>query len=349
LLGGDIRILHQTNRRVTITGIDNHQIGDLPIGTGAGYGLTHEVPVIFIMNQYACLGHGKTIHASGPLESFKLIVDDKSKLVGGKQRISTPDGFFIPLDILNGLPYFKVQHPTDEEMENLPHVVLTSDIDWDPTILNNIADKDTLEWYPDNDESLDYGNHNFNKFGQCSKRVLNQCQSLYNYVPESRDLEDVIENVINCRYNNTSTTTSDIDYEALRPRFGLIPIDIIKWKFKVTTQYACTLTLCNDMRKQYKSRFPTFNVTRRNETVAAGTIYLDYAAVNDGSKCAQIFVGCYSLLTDVYGMKTDKEFIYTLEDNVRRHGAMSKLISSNALAEIGTKVKDILQALFIDD
>jgi hypothetical protein len=103
------------------------------------------------------------------LESFKLIVDDKSKLVGGKQRISTPDGYFIPLDILNGLPYFKLQHLTDEEMEMLPHVVLTSDNDWDPTILDNITDKDTSKWYPDNDESPEYGNHNFNKFGQYSK------------------------------------------------------------------------------------------------------------------------------------------------------------------------------------
>jgi hypothetical protein len=48
-------------------------------------------------------------------------------------------------------------------------------------------------------------------------------------------------------------------------------------------------------------------------------------------------------------MKTDKEFINTLEDNIRRRGAMSKLISDNALAEIGTKVKDIHRAIFIDD
>jgi hypothetical protein len=77
LLGGDIKILHQTNQRVKITGINNHQIGDLPIGTGAGYELnTHKGPVLFIMHQYACLGDGKPIHASGQLESFKLIVND---------------------------------------------------------------------------------------------------------------------------------------------------------------------------------------------------------------------------------------------------------------------------------
>jgi hypothetical protein len=40
--------------------------------------------------------------------------------------------------------------------------------------------------------------------------------------------------------------------------------------------------------------------------------------------------------------------IHPLEDNMHQHGAMSKLISDRALAEIGTKLKDILRALFID-
>jgi hypothetical protein len=88
---------------------------------------------------------------------------------------------------------------------------------------------------------------------------------------------------------------------------------------------------------------------RRNKPVATDTIFPDYAVVDDGSKCAQLFVGRESLVTDVYGMKTDKEFINTLEDYIRKRGAMNKLISDNALAEIGNKVKDILPALFIDN
>jgi oligoendopeptidase F len=157
------------------------------------------------------------------------------------------------LDILHGLPYFKLRYPTDEEMENLPHVISTSDIEWDPRILGYITNKDTSKWYPDNDESQEYGNHNFNEFKQYCKCVLNQCESLYNYVSDSRDLEDVIENVINYKYNNASTTTNDIDYEPLSPPFGFVLIEIFKKTFKVTTQYAHTLTLYNDMRKHYMS------------------------------------------------------------------------------------------------
>jgi hypothetical protein len=64
LFGSDVCIINHTNRKVTITGIDNHQVGDLPICTGAGLGYTHKGPVIFIMHQYAFLGQGKTIHSS---------------------------------------------------------------------------------------------------------------------------------------------------------------------------------------------------------------------------------------------------------------------------------------------
>jgi hypothetical protein len=46
-------------------------------------------------------------------------------------------------------------------------------------------------------------------------------------------------------------------------------------------------------------------------------------------------------------MKTDKQFVNTLEDNIREGGAMSKLISDRAQVEISNKVTDILRALFI--
>jgi hypothetical protein len=107
LFGSDVRILNHTMRKVTITCINNHQVGDLPICTGAGYSLTQHGPVIFIMHQYAYLGQGKIIHSSCQLESFKIIVDDRSRQVGGKQRMVTPDGYFIPLTIIHGPPIKK--------------------------------------------------------------------------------------------------------------------------------------------------------------------------------------------------------------------------------------------------
>ena len=54
---------------------------------------------------------------------------------------------------------------------------------------------------------------------------------------------------------------------------------------------------------------------------------------------AQIIVGKRTLVTDVYPLKSQKQFVNTLEDNIRFRGAMTKLISDYAKVEISNKVK----------
>ena len=83
------------------------------------------------------------------------------------------------------------------------------------------------------------------------------------------------------------------------------------------------------------------------ELVATDTVFSDTPAVDCGVTCAQLFVGCNLLVGDVYGLKTDKAFVNTLEDNIRKQGAMDKLISDCAKAEMSERVKQILRALCI--
>jgi hypothetical protein len=67
-------------------------------------------------------------------------------------------------------------------------------------------------------------------------------------------------------------------------------------------------------------------------------------------KMCQIFVGRKSLVIDVFGMHNNAEFVVnTLEDVIRKRGAMDKLISDSAKVEISKRVLDILQALCIND
>ena len=47
-------------------------------------------------------------------------------------------------------------------------------------------------------------------------------------------------------------------------------------------------------------------------------------------------------------MKNDKQFVNTLEDNIRKRRAMEKLISDSAQSEIFNRVKYTLRELFID-
>ena len=97
------------------------------------------------------------------------------------------------------------------------------------------------------------------------------------------------------------------------------------------------------MRKHFKSRFTAFNIPHRNEGVAMDTIFSDTPAIDSSVTMAPIFVGKDFLVSDVYPMQSSKQFVNTLEDNIRFRGAMSKLISDYAQVEISNKVEDILR------
>ena len=81
------------------------------------------------------------------------------------------------------------------------------------------------------------------------------------------------------------------------------------------------------MRKHFKSRFLGFNVPQRNEAVTTDTIFSDTPAFDSGVMMAQLFVGKDTLVSDVYPIQSSKQFVNTLEDNIRFREAMSKLIS----------------------
>ena len=72
---------------------------------------------------------------------------------------------------------------------------------------------------------------------------------------------------------------------------------------------------------------PVFNIPRCSEAVATDTIFSDTPAVDDSSAMAHIFCDRDTLVCDAYGIKSTKQFINTLSDNIRKQGAMDTLIS----------------------
>ena len=97
------------------------------------------------------------------------------------------------------------------------------------------------------------------------------------------------------------------------------------------------------MRKHLKSRNQALNIPRRHEPVASDNIFSDTPAVESGvNRLKWLLVGMPWLLM-LNPMKSGKQFIYTLEDNMRQ-GAMDKLLSDSAKTEISNKVMAILRA-----
>jgi hypothetical protein len=139
LLGDDVRILeHVPHAFVNITGVADSEVTNLKLATAAAKVETMaNEPVIVIMSQYANLGQGKTIHSKGQMEHFGMLIDNKSRNVGGQQCMITPEGYTIPLHVCDGLPCMDMTIPTDADMDRYPHVFLTADSPWDPTVLDN--------------------------------------------------------------------------------------------------------------------------------------------------------------------------------------------------------------------
>ena len=137
LAGSDVRILSKSSRKCTVTGIDKHQINGLDIVQCAALLSTNHGYANLIMNEHAYYGKGHTIHSAGQIEWHKNLVDDKSVKVGGKQCITTLDGYAFPLKCTRGLMYLSaIGKPTDEELVKYPSVHLTSIHEWDPSVLD---------------------------------------------------------------------------------------------------------------------------------------------------------------------------------------------------------------------
>ena len=141
---------------------------------------------------------------------------------------------------------------------------------------------------------------------------------------------------------------SKVDFEALQPKFGWLPVNVIKTMFDNTTQFYWTPASIQ-LKKRFWSPYPACNVQRWQEPLATDTVYSDTPAIDNGSKVAQIFVGTESCVIDVFGMKTESQFVNTLQDVIRMCGAPIKLIRDSAQVEISNKVKDILLYLYIED
>lgn len=388
IIGNDAKVFHVHMREVDVTGIDNHELNALKLVDASAKIMTQKGPAIGIFRQYAYHGLNRSIHSSGQFEAYKNMVNDRSMRVGGTQCVRTNDGYVIPLDIINGLPYLKMQPNSDTEWEELPHVILTCGNEWNPTVLDNtISDKD--DWY-DTIRELDDGliKTPFDQFGNYLHRHVPEPVVILPPIPNddigdghllqlhnSYDLHVAFHQTsqLNSRYivqdtehtakpddpanlpkrstpDDLEVTKKKIDYSIFRPYFLHVDTDKVRQTFQRTTQFATNVMSGHRIMQTIKSPFPAHNVWRRNEPVASDTIYAETPAIcTNGQKMAQIFIGRTSLVIDIYGMSTEKMFVNTLEDVIRKRGAMDKLITDSARIEISQRVADILRALCIDD
>ena len=347
LAGSDMRVIYKTHRKINISGIDNHDVTGLDVVTAATLLNTSLGKVIGIFNEYAYLGKGSSIHSSGQLEWVKTLVDEKSIKVGGTQLITTLDGYSVPLLIRDGLAYAtSLGRPTDQDMDIYPHVFFTSPDEWDPSVLDHDPlHLDGLDSSQVSDQT--FGDPMFDAYGDFNERIIANLNILLDAPPGDCGSYTSTSSVSTVNLHQSSP--QEPDWNALRPFFAWTSPSSIKDTFNVTTRHGTALHTQDYIKKHFKSRNPVFNIPRRSEAVATDTIFSDTPAVDDGSTMAQFFCGRDTLVCDAYGIKSTKQFINTLSDNIRKRGAMDTLISDGGKYEISKRVTDLLWSLFIQD
>ncbi len=324
LLGADVRLIEYVEHAtVDITGVGDAEVKGLKIAQAAAKVETvQDGPIIVIMSQYAELGYGKTIHSKGQMEHFGMIVDDTSRSAGGRQCIITTEGYTIPISIREGLPHIDMTIPSDADMDKYPHVFLTSDSPWDPTILDNEYD----ETYHDPEdpqiqERRDNRDPRIDDYGFLRTRsdyeVLFRAQDEFisTNTREPRQQSDDNEFYFDANsdlaipFGDSPGIVFPHENDVPDTRFRLA-VQILSMfpnrvrrlfpdaeKLKPYFGWASTekIKLMLDQttqhyrgvihypfRKHFKSRFPAANVTRLNEWYATDTFFSDTPAADDG-------------------------------------------------------------------
>jgi hypothetical protein len=149
-------------------------------------------------------------------------------------------------------------------------------------------------------------------------------------------------------------TSSQHDFNRLKPHCGFVPPKRIQKTIEHTTQY-CWLDARLPLQKHNKYCFPAANIPRRNEIMAKDTFFSDVSSHDDGilgnggSKMVQLYCGTTSLITATFSMQNESEIPSMLLDFIRKLGDPNGLFSDNAKVQIGKTIQTILFMYCIDD
>ena len=189
-----------------------------------------------------------------------------------------------------------------------------------------------MDWTPSQVPDQPLGDPMFDAYGDFNERIIANLNILLDAPPEDCGSYTSTSYVSTVKLHQGSP--QEPDWNALCPFFALTSPSSIKDTFNVTTRHGTAPHTQDYIKKHFKSRNPVFNIPRCSEAVATDTIFSDTPAVDDGSTMAQFFCGRDTLVCDAYGIKTTKQFINTLSDNIRKRGAMDTLISDGGKYEI---------------
>ena len=379
LAGEDMRLIEYDNdRTIDVQGIDNHEIPQLRLGKFGAVARSKQGEVLLIFCQYAHIQRGKSIHSALQLEDNGVKVDDRPARLGGKQQLKTLQGYVLPLDFKRGLAYLKLRRYRDDEYLCLPHVYMTRDTPWFPARYDSDAKDptrgggdETIDMWPGFDEVGELieasaterkryrhghlwsnGHHQSSSFIPQVPAILSQLQKLSpNLLNRSADINAHIHHPVgdDTRIQGYGEAREGgVDYDSKRKYLLNMPSEVVRHTYDATTRYYRQISSPTHIKQRYRTNYPACNVSRRNEAVATDTIFADTTAWG-GWTAMQFYIGRVSRFVSGHECHSDGDFVHTLRDEIRLRGAMDKITSDRAQAEISNKVADILRSYCIKD
>ena len=225
----------------------------------------------------------------------------------------------MPLACRGGLIYISILgKPTDSDLESYPAVHLTGPLEWDHSVLDYTHPSGDGEppWSNDPDERFAF-DPNFDEFGDYTQRAIQTLSILDDSSSTLTPCYTLMTHQHVFRTNQHAVNNETPDYEKFRPYFGWVNVNTVQKTMEQSTQWGVSIPNTFTMKKHLKSRNPALNIHRRHKPVATDTVFSDTPPVDSGIKQAQVFVGRDTLVADAYPMKSGKQFVNTLEDNIR--------------------------------
>jgi Reverse transcriptase (RNA-dependent DNA polymerase) len=112
---------------------------DIPVGTAITAVDLPDGSIVLLRVHEASIHDtkGSTLLSTTQLRDCGIKVEDKAKRHGGRAYILA-DNTILPLRLIDGLLALKIRLPTEQELETIPTIELTSKEKWDPSITTEV-------------------------------------------------------------------------------------------------------------------------------------------------------------------------------------------------------------------
>ena len=277
-----------------------------------------------LISEFQVRNHGCVLDSVS--KSHRLSLEGKY----GTQTFYPRDDISVPLHLKKGLMGFYITAPTQEEVDTLEHITITSDNVWNPYT------------HTDDINGIDFQ----------AQQVHSEPVKIYNptdLIQENNEIGEAVHcpligvnPIVSAQAVSTwhRTDYKSLDPELVQPYLAYRPLEVVKKTLEKTTQLA-KMIVRFPLRRHVKARFKWANVTRINETVSTDPLFSNVKSAYDGFIGAQVFYGCTSHCINVYGIKSKGEFHLVYKDFIQDHGAPSILRQDNAKEENNTEIQKL--------